>query len=141
MSRDGYDTNESYIALAIIGLLEAAIVVGMGFAAYGVWTILSDYYLPGWYSKSHPCPARPVSSRLGEGEMKTKWGCVLVTPIFKVGDPAPEGYLEWCEWAEVQHKAGLRQVQRVCGRWHYPFEICKHTGMPWDKPAALEKKA
>jgi len=30
------------------------------------------------------------------------------------GDPAPEGYLAWHAWAEVQHRAGLRQ--RRCGR-------------------------
>ena len=31
-------------------------------------------------------------------------------PIYKPGDPAPKGYLQWNEWAEVQWSAGLRQV-------------------------------
>lgn len=43
------------------------------------------------------------------------------TAIFKPGDPEPEGYLAWHEWASVQHKAGLRQ-KRCCGcsRWFFP---------------------
>ena len=51
-------------------------------------------------------------------------GIVCVQPEFKPGDQAPEGYLAWHEWAEVQHKAGLRQKQ--CGRcekWKYPQEL------------------
>lgn len=43
---------------------------------------------------------------------------------YKPGDPAPTGYLDWHEWAEVQHKAGLRQaVCGSCGLWHYPQEF------------------
>ena len=51
-------------------------------------------------------------------------GIVCVQPEFKPGDQAPEGYLAWHEWAEVQHKAGFRQKQ--CGRcekWKYPQEL------------------
>lgn len=49
---------------------------------------------------------------------------VTYSPGFKAGDPAPSGYLDWHEWAEVQHKAGLRQVQCPnCGRWKYPQEL------------------
>jgi hypothetical protein len=47
-----------------------------------------------------------------------------VAPDFKAGDPPPEGYLAWHEWAETQHKAGLRQVR--CGRcvlWRYRQEL------------------
>lgn len=43
---------------------------------------------------------------------------------YKPGDQAPEGYLDWQEWAGVQHKAGLRQ--KMCGRcmlWRYPQEL------------------
>lgn len=43
---------------------------------------------------------------------------------YKSGDQAPEGYLDWREWAQVQHKAGLRQ--KMCGRcmlWRYPQEL------------------
>ncbi len=41
-------------------------------------------------------------------------GIICTTPDFKPGDQAPEGYLAWHEWAEVQHKAGLRPKE--CGR-------------------------
>jgi hypothetical protein len=49
---------------------------------------------------------------------------ILVMPAYEVGSQAPEGYLQWHEWAEIQHKAGLRQVQ--CGQcllWRYPQEL------------------
>lgn len=49
---------------------------------------------------------------------------VTYSPGFKPGDPAPSGYLAWHEWAEVQHKAGLRQAQCPdCSRWKYPQEL------------------
>lgn len=47
-----------------------------------------------------------------------------VTPTFKPGDPPPEGYLAWHEWAEVQRKAGIQQ--RACGiclLWNTPQEM------------------
>ena len=51
-------------------------------------------------------------------------GIVCVQPEFKPGDQAPEGYLAWHEWAEVQHKAGLRQKEcGRCGKWKYPQEL------------------
>lgn len=51
--------------------------------------------------------------------------CLLITPEFKAGDPAPTGYLEKSEWARVQLKAGLRQKKcRVCGLWKFPQEVC-----------------
>lgn len=44
--------------------------------------------------------------------------------VYKPGDPAPTGYLAWHEWAEVQHKAGLRQVRCCdCGLCRYPQEL------------------
>jgi len=50
--------------------------------------------------------------------------CILEQSDYKPGDPAPEGYLQWHEWAEVQHKAGLRQVEcGRCGLWRYPQEL------------------
>lgn len=53
---------------------------------------------------------------------------VCTTPDFKPGDQAPEGYLAWHEWAEVQHKAGLRQKQcGRCGKWKYPQELSDKT--------------
>lgn len=50
--------------------------------------------------------------------------CLLVQQDYKPGDQAPDGYLAWHEWAEVQHKAGLRQKQcGKCGLWRYPQEL------------------
>lgn len=51
-------------------------------------------------------------------------GVMCVQPDFKHGDQAPEGYLAWHEWAETQHKAGLRQKEcGRCGKWKYPQEL------------------
>jgi len=48
-------------------------------------------------------------------------------PIFNVGDPAPEGYLEWHEWARIQHKGGLRQRYcQTCQLYKFPQEKCGH---------------
>jgi len=52
--------------------------------------------------------------------------CITEGP-FKPGDQPPEGYGDWIEWAEVQHRAGLRQVRRACGRFHFPQEVCPHA--------------
>ena len=36
----------------------------------------------------------------------------------------PSGYLAWHEWAEVQHKAGLKQKEcGRCGKFFYPQEL------------------
>lgn len=51
---------------------------------------------------------------------------LLIQPDFKVGDRQPEdaGYLAWHEWAEVQHKGGLRQKEcGRCGLWRYPQDM------------------
>lgn len=49
---------------------------------------------------------------------------ILEQADYKPGDPAPEGYLAWHEWADVQHKAGLRQKScGRCGKWKYPQEL------------------
>ena len=51
-------------------------------------------------------------------------GLMCVQPDFKPGDQAPEGYLAWHEWADKQHKAGLRQKEcGRCRRWKYPQEL------------------
>ena len=53
--------------------------------------------------------------------------CILEQATYKAGDQAPQGYLAWHEWAEVQHKAGLRQKQcGQCGLWRYPQELSEH---------------
>lgn len=51
-------------------------------------------------------------------------GVVCAVPTFKPGDPPPSGYLEWTEWAEVQRKAGISQVEcGKCGKWKTPQEL------------------
>jgi hypothetical protein len=52
-------------------------------------------------------------------------GAILtVSGDYKPGDMPPSGYLAWYEWAEVQHKAALRQVEcGRCGKWRYPQEL------------------
>jgi len=42
---------------------------------------------------------------------------------FKPGDPRPNGYVAFHEWAEVQIKAGIKQHQcPKCKLWHFPQE-------------------
>ena len=58
--------------------------------------------------------------------------CILEQDTYKPGDQAPEGYLAWHEWAEVQHKAGLRQKQcGRCGLWRYPQQLSAEV-MRWE---------
>ena len=53
---------------------------------------------------------------------------LLVMPEYKAGDPEPTGYLQWHEWAAVQHKAGLRSKEcGRCGRWNYPQQLSEVT--------------
>lgn len=49
---------------------------------------------------------------------------ILEQASYAPGDPAPEGYLAWHEWANVQAKAGLKQVEcGRCCRWKFPQEL------------------
>lgn len=49
---------------------------------------------------------------------------VLIMPTYKPGDLPPQGYLQWHEWAEVQRKAGIKQVQcPTCALWQTPQEL------------------
>ena len=42
---------------------------------------------------------------------------------FKPGDPRPDGYVAFFEWAEVQEKAGIKQTRcPKCHLWHFPQE-------------------
>lgn len=53
---------------------------------------------------------------------------LLVMPSYKAGSQAPTGYLQWHAWAEVQHKAGLRQKQcGRCGLWRFPQQLSAAT--------------
>ena len=55
-------------------------------------------------------------------------GVLTVAGNYTPGSQAPAGYLDWHEWAEVQHKAGLRQKECAkCGRWKYPQELSEQT--------------
>lgn len=52
-------------------------------------------------------------------------GTVDIIPFFKAGDPAPEGYTEWHDWAAVQHGAGRRQSLCEHQKWVFPGEGCE----------------
>lgn len=53
---------------------------------------------------------------------------ILEQATYKPGDQAPEGYLAWHEWADTQHKAGLRQKEcGRCGIWKYPQQLSEKT--------------
>jgi hypothetical protein len=55
-------------------------------------------------------------------------GILTVSGKYDVGSQPPAGFLEWYEWAETQHKAGLRQVEcHACGKWRYPQELSDET--------------
>ena len=71
-----------------------------------------------------PC-GTPVDRHVGRpGPERVTLVCVLEQQRYRPGDQAPEGYLAWHEWAEVQHKAGLRQKQcGRCGLWRYPQQL------------------
>ena len=57
------------------------------------------------------------------------WTHLLLMPDYKTGDPAPEGYLQWHAWADIQMKAGVRQTHcDRCGKWHFPQEVKKSCG-------------
>lgn len=62
------------------------------------------------------------------GRAMMKVGCILEQNTYKPGDLPPDGYLEWHEWAEVQRKAGIKQVEcGKCGRWKTPQELSGQT--------------
>lgn len=49
---------------------------------------------------------------------------ILVQADYEVGSMPPTGYLAWHEWAETQHKGGLRQkCCSCCGKWKFPQEV------------------
>jgi hypothetical protein len=53
---------------------------------------------------------------------KNTW--IDFVPEFKAGDPPPETYIAWHEWARVQGKAGLKQTRCPrCTRWRFPQEL------------------
>ena len=57
--------------------------------------------------------------------------CLTSQAAYKPGDPAPDGYLAWHEWAAVQYRAGLRQRQcSRCHRYQFPSEIDEAASAP-----------
>jgi hypothetical protein len=61
-------------------------------------------------------------------DVRIPGGVMHVGGNYKPGDPSPTGYLDWHEWAEIQHKAGLRQKEcGRCGKWRYPQELSAET--------------
>jgi hypothetical protein len=65
-----------------------------------------------------------TSKKHGDRVDTSKGLHILQQAEYKPGDQPPEGYLAWHEWAEAQHKAGLRAKQcGRCGLWRYPQEL------------------
>jgi hypothetical protein len=61
---------------------------------------------------------------------------INATPDYKPGDLPPEGYLQWHAWADVQLKAGIKQVEcPTCAKWQTPQELSTHeiTSMVKDR--------
>lgn len=57
-------------------------------------------------------------------DIRIPGGIITVAGCYKPGDMPPDGYLEWHEWAEVQRKAGIKQVAcGRCGKWKTPQEL------------------
>jgi hypothetical protein len=53
---------------------------------------------------------------------------ISVRPTFKPGDLPPPGYLDWHQWADVQRKAGIKQVEcGRCSKWKTPQELSGMT--------------
>ncbi len=60
--------------------------------------------------------------------MKIRGALILDAGSYKPGDLPPEGYCQWHEWAEVQRKAGIKQVMCPrCMRWKTPQELSDQT--------------
>ena len=54
--------------------------------------------------------------------------CLDVSGSYKPGEQPPTGYMNWHEWASVQHKAGLRQARcGKCSLMKYPQELSGET--------------
>lgn len=71
---------------------------------------------------------------------KLRVACILEQATYKPGDQAPSGYLAWHEWAEAQHKSGLRQKQcGQCGLWCYPQELSGKV-LRWEAKTSRGKK-
>jgi hypothetical protein len=55
-------------------------------------------------------------------------GSMSVADDYKPGDMPPTGYIARQEWADVQMKAGLKQVPcNHCGKWLFPQQVARET--------------
>jgi hypothetical protein len=60
---------------------------------------------------------------------KPRLACIIAPKSYAPGSQPPDGYLDWHEWARVQHKAGLDQRPcPKCDKWRFPQESC--CGLP-----------
>jgi hypothetical protein len=66
-----------------------------------------------------------------------KDGILCVAETYKPGDLPPtdeNDYIGWCEWAEVQHRAGIKWTPcGVCGRHVTPQEQSGETAQTMAK--------
>ncbi len=61
---------------------------------------------------------------------------LTVAGDYQPGDPAPAGYLDWHEWAQVQIDFGLRQIRcSRCVKYKFPQELSARlrTSRPHDR--------
>lgn len=55
-------------------------------------------------------------------------GVMTAPGNYRPGDLPPESYLDWHEWADVQRRAGIKQVEcGKCGKWQTPQELSTKT--------------
>jgi hypothetical protein len=65
--------------------------------------------------------------------------CLIEQKEYKPGDLPPKGYLEWHEWADVQHKAGIKQFRcKRCGKWLTPQEEDGHMAQHFTDGIAMD---
>jgi hypothetical protein len=56
--------------------------------------------------------------------MAERYTHVSIGGDYKPGDPPPQGYTAWHEWAEVQANAGLVDVRCcICCKFKFPQEL------------------
>jgi hypothetical protein len=58
--------------------------------------------------------------------------CLLVAGDYTVGDPSPDRYNAWHEWAKGQYNGGLRQRRcPTCLKARFPQEkCCEEVSLP-----------
>jgi hypothetical protein len=52
--------------------------------------------------------------------------CLDAGRRYEPGEPPPEGYMAWQDWAHDQYQAGLRQsLSQRCRRYKFPQELAR----------------